>query len=72
MVTLKRKKAGLGLEMKTFAGENGDNYLVFRTNKGSFHVFKEVEAKQASRECGCKVEGNTRQMWGSLWARNIE
>lgn len=61
-MTLKRKKSGLGLEMRTFAGKNGDSYLVFRTNKGSFHVF---------RECGCAVvDGNTRQMWGSLWQAN--
>ena len=69
-MALKRKKSGLGLEMRTFAGNNGDSYLVFRTSAGAFHVFREVEAKAASVECGCTVKGNTRQMWGSLWAKN--
>jgi hypothetical protein len=41
----KRKRQGVGLEMKTFKGNDKQNYLVFRTPKGSYHVFLEVEAK---------------------------
>jgi len=64
---VKPKKKGLGLEMKTFQGKGGESYLVFRTKDGSYHVFLEVEAKQAARECGARKKGNTRQMWGELW-----
>jgi hypothetical protein len=63
----KPKKIGTSLEFKTFTGESGTTYLVFKSLDGSFHVFQEVEAKQASRDCGAKDEGNTRQMWQSLF-----
>ena len=62
----KRKRAGFGLEMKTFPGKDG-HYLVFRTPDGKYHAFLEVEAKEASRQCGCRIEGTTHQMWNSLW-----
>ncbi len=44
----KRKRQGVGLEMKTFKGYDKQNYLVFRTPKGSYHVFLEVDAKRDS------------------------
>ena len=66
----KRKRQGVGLEMKTFKGTDGQNYLVFRTPKSSYHTFLEVEAKQAARSCGV-LDGtphrNTRKMWENLW-----
>jgi len=62
-----KKREGLGLEMKTFTGDEGQNYLVFRTAKGSYHVFQEVEAKEAAADCGIPKNGNTRQMWSYLW-----
>jgi hypothetical protein len=67
-MAVKRKKRGFGLEMKTFPGRDG-NYLVFRTSGGSFHVFMEVEAKEAARQCGAETEANTRRMWASIWDR---
>ena len=66
-MALKPKKTGLGLALKTFTGKDGKTYLVFRTTKGSFHVFGEVEAKEAARQCGATVEKNTRAMWESVW-----
>jgi hypothetical protein len=66
-VALKAKRTGLGLELRSFTGKDGKTYLVFRTNRGSFHVFGEVEAKQAARECGATIERNTRTMWEGLW-----
>jgi hypothetical protein len=63
----KRKKRGFGLEMKSFKGNDGSAYLVFRTSSGAFHVFVEVEAKEAARQCGGPSRGNTRQMWEDLW-----
>jgi hypothetical protein len=33
-VPAKPKKRGLGLEMRTFAGKDGNSYLVFRTQSG--------------------------------------
>ncbi len=66
---LKPKKKGLGLEMATFQGKSGTNYLVFRTQRGSFHVFGEVNPRQAARDCGAKTRlRTTRQVWKRLWA----
>jgi len=66
-MTVKKKREGLGLEMKTFSGKDGNSYLVFRTSAGAFHVFMEVEAKEAARQCGASEEKNTRSMWASIW-----
>ncbi len=67
-MALKPKREGVGLEMRTFKGNEG-RYLVFLTPYGSYHVFKEVEAKQAARDCGARVEDNTREMWKQVWNR---
>jgi hypothetical protein len=66
---LKDKREGTELAFKTFVGSDGACYLVFRSLEGSFHVFAEVEAKQAARECGAAELANTRQMWESLWEK---
>ena len=42
---MKAKKRGLGLEVRTVEGQDGRSYLVFRTARGTYHVFAEVEAK---------------------------
>ncbi len=65
-VPLRPKRRGYGLEVKTFKGGSGRSYLVFRTPDGSFHVFEEVEAKAAAKDCGGKGR-NTREMWRSIW-----
>jgi hypothetical protein len=67
---LKDKREGTDLAFKTFIGGDGTRYLVFRFLEGSFHVFAEVEAKQAARECGAADLANTRQMWESLCANS--
>jgi hypothetical protein len=64
---IRAKRKGVGLEMRTFQGRDGRSYLVFRTPSGSYHTFVETEAKQAARQCGTQTEGNTREMWSSLW-----
>lgn len=66
-MAVKVKKRGLGLEMRTFGGTGGRSYLVFRTARGAYHVFLEVEAKEAARECGATREGTTHQMWDQVW-----
>jgi hypothetical protein len=56
--------------MKVFEGADGVTDLVFRTAPGSYHVFAEVEAKQAARECGVSdADGSrhTNDMWTNLW-----
>lgn len=66
---LKEKRATTGLGMKTFVGQDGNTYLVFRTFDGRYHAFVEVEAKQAARECGAKDNPDkTDAMWDDLWA----
>jgi hypothetical protein len=66
-VTPKAKKRGIGLDMRTFVGKDGRSYLVFRTGRGVYHVFMEVEAKAAARKCGATKAGTTHQMWDEVW-----
>lgn len=67
-MTVKPKKRGARLEMRTFDGKDGESYLVFRTSSGAYHTFAEVEATEAARTCGAKGEGkNTRALWSELW-----
>ncbi len=66
-MSIKPKKRGFGLEMKIFEGNDEESYLVLKTKSGSYHVFQEVEAKQAARECGALKESNSRQMWNEVW-----
>jgi hypothetical protein len=68
-MAIKEKRRGLGLEMRSFEGKDGRTYLVFRTAGGSFHVFVEMEAKEAARQCGATKEANTRQMWAEVWGK---
>jgi len=59
------------IEFKTFVGAKGSQYLVFRGHRGDYHVFVEVEAKEAAEDCG-ETEGptdNTQTMWNRLWER---
>jgi hypothetical protein len=65
----KTKKLDLGLEVKTISGTSGRPYLVFRTQDGNFHVFREVNAKKAARDCGAALEASARRMWKSIWKR---
>lgn len=69
-MAVKAKKKGFEMDLRTLVGADGATYLVFRTAGGSFHAFREVEAKQAARECGATGTGNTRQMWESIWNRD--
>lgn len=66
---VRQKKSSFGLEMKIFRGKSSQNYLVFLTREGAFHVFQEVEAKGAAKDCGSTVRGNTRTMWNSIWKK---
>jgi hypothetical protein len=66
-MVVKPKKKGRRLEMRMFAGRDGRSRLVFRTRNGVFHVFMEVEAKEAARKWGATREGNSRQMQQSVW-----
>ena len=64
---IKEKMQGTGLEMKIFRGRDENSYLILKTQKGSYHAFMEVEAKQAARECGSSQEAHTRTMWKVIW-----
>jgi hypothetical protein len=67
MMQLTAKRKGVGLEMKSFTGASGTAYLVLRTGPGSYHVFAEVEAKEAARDCGSTKGANTRSEWNEIW-----
>jgi len=67
-MSVKAKKRGFGLEIRTFEDNSGCTYLVFRTRSGAFHVFQEVDAKNAAKDCGAKADGSTRQRWQRLWS----
>lgn len=58
-VTKKRK--GYGLQIITKVGTKG-KYLFFKTPNGSYHAFLEVAAKDAAKDCGVTISGNTRQI----------
>lgn len=64
--TIKPKRKGLSMEARTFAGKSGYTYLVFRTLDGGFHVFVEIEAKDAAKDCGA-TGTNTRDYWKKIW-----
>ena len=66
---ISKKRTGFGLEVKTIQGKNG-TYLFFRAKNGSYHTFLEVAAKDAARDCGAKVEANTRRMCKEVGDRN--
>lgn len=71
--TIKGKRAGFGLDMKTFASKDGKRtYIVFRLPQGAFHAFVETEAKQAAKDCGADLKGNphTREWWESIWDKD--
>ena len=59
---LKPEKHGVDLEMRTFRGKDDVTYLVFRSTGGSYHVFAEVEAKEAARQCGTTKRTTSREM----------
>lgn len=63
------KRKGTGLEIKTFVGESGRTYLVLKTGPGSYHVFAEIDAKEAAVDCGAAKGGYTRTDWKALWER---
>lgn len=66
-MAIKQKRLGFALDIRSFRGRDGNTYIVFRTPTGSYHAFMEVQAKEAARQCGASIEGNTRQMWSSIW-----
>ena len=60
------------LDVRTFKSKKDKRirYLVFKSARGEYHTFVEVEAKQAAKNCGAKdVAGddNTRSLWRELW-----
>jgi hypothetical protein len=61
MRTIRKKRKGFGLKMVTLQGEDGVEYLFFKTPQGGYHAFQEIPTKNGLRKCGGK-EGNTRQM----------
>ena len=69
MKTFKAKRSGAGLETRSFTGESGASYVVFRTARNAYHVFVEVEAKEAARDCGGPATGTTAQMWSDIWKK---
>lgn len=66
IVPIRSKRKGHGLEIKTIKGRSGRSYLVLKAPGAGFHVFVEVEAKAAAKDCGGKGR-NTREMWRSIW-----
>jgi hypothetical protein len=68
--TLKRE--GTGLAIRIFQGKKGETYLVLRSPKGSYHVFAEVEAKEAAMRCGAvRPRRPPQTLWSELWRRGV-
>jgi hypothetical protein len=66
----KGKRSGVALEMKLFRPKKARPYLVFRTSSGEFHVFQEVEAKDAARIYDPTSKGHTNTMWQKIWNKD--
>jgi hypothetical protein len=65
---LSPKRRDAAVEMRTFKGKER-TYLVMKI-KSAYHVFTEVEAKNAARDCDPTFKrGNTRRIWNKLWAK---
>jgi hypothetical protein len=65
---MKPKPKGTGLAIRSFPGKDGNTYLVFRTPKGAYHIFREVNARHAARESFGVADGPTTvQMWNKIW-----
>ncbi len=65
--TFKVKPSQSAVEIKTFQGKTNPkvSYLVMKTGR-RYHVFAEVEAKEAARDCGA-TKGATAQISERLW-----
>ncbi|MCP8315713.1 MAG: hypothetical protein H3Z51_02465 [archaeon] len=65
------------MDVKTFTSEDGKRkYIVFRTPakkaaERAYHVFMEVEAKNAAIDCGSKLPRNvaTPVHWDKMWEK---
>ena len=69
MKELKPKRRGQGIETKTFVGASGYTYIVYKTRRGAYHVFVEVEAKDAAIDVGSGLKRgvHTHDHWDDLW-----
>ena len=66
MQTFTAKRKGMGLQMKTVAGDSA-TYLFLKTPAGKFHVLVEVEAKEAACDCGATSQSDTQSMCKEVW-----
>jgi hypothetical protein len=64
----KLKKGGT-FSYRQVKDKDGVTYMAIKLDDGSFHIFTEINARQAARDCGIDDEGklNSRQMWEKLW-----
>jgi len=68
--TFKAKLTDCALEMKTIRGDKG-TYLFLKAGK-SYHVFVEVDAKEAAIDWGAAEGQNTRQSCKEVWNHPAE
>ena len=69
--TFNVKPSPSAIGVKAFQGKKGSTYIVMKTGN-EFHVFVEVEAKEAASDCGCNLshKGHSpTQMWMQLWKK---
>lgn len=66
-LTPKRKGYEIGIRTFTAKSKTKETFLVIKTGN-EFHVFTEVEAKEAARACGSEGK-TTRIMWEKLWKK---
>jgi hypothetical protein len=62
MKTHKAKRRGFGLGMEVHTSKSGETYLLLQKGK-SVHVFVEIEAKDAARDCGAEGIGTPLRLW---------
>jgi len=65
--SFKAKLTDCALDMKTIKGDKG-TYLFLKAGK-SYHVFVEIDAKEAAIDCGAAEGKNTQISCKEVWKR---
>lgn len=58
------------LEVKTCQDESGENYMAVWNHNDEFHVFSEVQGKEAAKDCGAPREEHSQFGWKQIWDRS--
>lgn len=72
MATFKKKRHPFGIQFTIFRGKEVDAYLGLTARDFQYQVFSEVNAKQAAKGCGGKLDphrNDTAAMGNNMWLK---